>query len=89
MALVALQVVQAMQGARGFKARVPAAAPILREVIPVVAVVNVASHTQYAIVLMDKGGMEEARRAALIRARSALAVRVELAEEVPEATEVV
>ena len=54
-----------------------------------VAVVNVASHTQYAIVLMDKGGMEEARRAALIRARSALAVRVELAEEVPEATEVV
>ena len=34
---------QAMQGVRGFKAHVAAAAPILREVIPVVAPVNVAS----------------------------------------------
>lgn len=54
MALVALQVVQAMQGARGFKARVPAAAPILREVIPVVALVNVASEfLKVFVICMD------------------------------------
>lgn len=95
MALVALQVVQAMQGVRGFKAHVPAPAPILREVIPEEAPepVAMALCATAVLLLMEEAVRPEAVRAVLLRAplavRARVLVRVVLAEEAPEATEAI